>query len=252
MGARYYDARLKRWLSADPIGMAGGANLYAYCTGNPVNETDPEGKCGSQNRVEFNMPGYGPAQSYQIIRGNVRQPNVNDLQIGMGVSAAGGMAAASMVPYVGEAMDAQTMMDPNAGWGWRTLATVSLGVNIASGGLLPNASAVRNGARIAEGEITSLYRAVNPDEYQQLMKSGTFQAGPNSLGGKFFAESAEHAAEWGAKMDGAGNFKVIEAQFPKSTVDTFMRWDRLDGIGPARYGELGPINSVKPIIRGVP
>ncbi|TAN35303.1 MAG: hypothetical protein EPN23_11340 [Verrucomicrobia bacterium] len=104
----------------------------------------------------------------------------------------------------------------------------------------------------AESEMTSLYRAVSPAEYEQLMKSGTFQAGPNSLGGKFFAESAEHAAEWGTKMDGAGNFKVIEAQFPKSTADSFMRWDRLDGIGPARYGELGPINAANPVIKGAP
>lgn len=100
--------------------------------------------------------------------------------------------------------------------------------------------------------MTSLYRAVSPAEYEQLMKSGTFQAGPNSLGGKFFAESAEHATQWGTKMDGAGNFKVIEAQFPKNAADSFMRWDKLDGIGPARYGELGPINAAKPVIKPVP
>jgi RHS repeat-associated protein len=46
MGARYYDARLKRWLSADPAGMAGGANLYLYANGNPLYWVDMLGLCG--------------------------------------------------------------------------------------------------------------------------------------------------------------------------------------------------------------
>ena len=36
MKARYYHAGLKRWISADPIGLAGGVNLYAYAGGAPT------------------------------------------------------------------------------------------------------------------------------------------------------------------------------------------------------------------------
>jgi RHS repeat-associated protein len=43
MGARYYDPRLGRWLSEDPIGIAGGTNLYAYVGNDPVNGRDPTG-----------------------------------------------------------------------------------------------------------------------------------------------------------------------------------------------------------------
>jgi uncharacterized protein RhaS with RHS repeats len=45
-GARWYNASMGRWLSRDPIGYAGGANLYEYCGSDPVNLTDPSGLLG--------------------------------------------------------------------------------------------------------------------------------------------------------------------------------------------------------------
>jgi hypothetical protein len=67
---------------------------------------------------------------------------------------------------------------------------------------------------------------------------GKFAEGPNSLGGKFFAETAEHAAQWGERLQGAGNYRIITADVPTSVADQFMRWVKLDAIGPARYVEL--------------
>ncbi len=43
MRARYYDPQLARFISEDPIGLAGGINLYTYVNNNPVNGTDPSG-----------------------------------------------------------------------------------------------------------------------------------------------------------------------------------------------------------------
>jgi RHS repeat-associated protein len=37
---RYYDHRIGRYLNADPIGLAGGINLFLYSTNNPINITD--------------------------------------------------------------------------------------------------------------------------------------------------------------------------------------------------------------------
>jgi RHS repeat-associated protein len=41
--ARYYDPKVGRFISEDPIGFEAGPNFYAYVNGNPVNLVDPSG-----------------------------------------------------------------------------------------------------------------------------------------------------------------------------------------------------------------
>ncbi|MDP3478235.1 MAG: RHS repeat-associated core domain-containing protein [Desulfoprunum sp.] len=43
---RFYDPETGRYVSADPIGLAGGMNLYAYVQNDPINWIDPEGLLG--------------------------------------------------------------------------------------------------------------------------------------------------------------------------------------------------------------
>jgi len=83
-----------------------------------------------------------------------------------------------------------------------------------------------------------LYRAVSEIELQPLMKTGKFEVVPHALEGKFFAESAEDAATWGALLEGASGYRIVEVELPTSAANNLLRWERLDGIGPARYGEL--------------
>ena len=43
VGARWYQANLGRFVQRDPIGLAGGPNVYVYCGDNPVDASDPSG-----------------------------------------------------------------------------------------------------------------------------------------------------------------------------------------------------------------
>ncbi len=49
---RWYDPVVGRWVSEDPIGLAGGLNLYEFCGGDPVNGRDPFGLCPADSEGE--------------------------------------------------------------------------------------------------------------------------------------------------------------------------------------------------------
>jgi RHS repeat-associated protein len=40
-GARHYAPDEARWINRDPIGQAGGINVYSYAGNNPINKVDP-------------------------------------------------------------------------------------------------------------------------------------------------------------------------------------------------------------------
>ncbi len=54
---RFYDPSTGRYITADPIGLAGGMNLYSYVGGDPVNAIDPWGL--RVVSIELNLFGYG-------------------------------------------------------------------------------------------------------------------------------------------------------------------------------------------------
>jgi len=71
--ARYYDPKLGRFISEDPIGFDGGVNFYGYVGGNPVNRVDPTGLSvtGVHNHILWGLgkaEGLSPAQ-VEILQG---------------------------------------------------------------------------------------------------------------------------------------------------------------------------------------
>jgi len=56
MRARYYYPSIRRFISEDPIGLAGGINLYTFSGNDPVNNADPTGNaCVATYWIQFNM-----------------------------------------------------------------------------------------------------------------------------------------------------------------------------------------------------
>jgi hypothetical protein len=125
-------------------------------------------------------------------------------------------------------------------------ATIILGMQAAIPGQLgriPGAT-IQPGRGLTQGTATvKLYRAVSQDEFTEIMSTGTFKPAQNSLMGKFFAESAEDAATWGRLFYKGGPFRIVEVEVRADAARAFMRWKRLDGIGPARYAEISELET---------
>jgi RHS repeat-associated protein len=52
MRNRYYDPATGKFTQEDPIGLAGGLNLYGFAGGDPINFSDPFGLCEEEERDE--------------------------------------------------------------------------------------------------------------------------------------------------------------------------------------------------------
>ena len=80
---RMYDASAGRWLNRDPIGYAGGVNLYGYCGAGPVGSADPSGYAMDSVRVG-------------VLRGGKDMAETVAIALGVGAAATGGYLAVDM------------------------------------------------------------------------------------------------------------------------------------------------------------
>ncbi|MET3108355.1 RHS repeat-associated protein [Oxalobacteraceae bacterium GrIS 2.11] len=71
-GARYCIPWLGRWLNADPVGLQGGMNLYAYANNNPVILRDSKGTNPDDPPARFPMVPPNPADTYVVAFGRAR------------------------------------------------------------------------------------------------------------------------------------------------------------------------------------
>jgi RHS repeat-associated protein len=98
MRNRYYHPQLGRFISQDPIGFAGGLNLYAYCSNDPINFTDPLGlyQTGSYlGDVGQIFAGYGDALNpVNAVNGMI---GLGDVAYRCGLGAAASMAGKGLM-----------------------------------------------------------------------------------------------------------------------------------------------------------
>lgn len=80
-GVRYYAPWLGRWTSADPAGMADGANLYRYARNNPIRLTDKGGKDPNDDvsagpfRLRVHESGFRLVPNLQLQVNNLLDPS---------------------------------------------------------------------------------------------------------------------------------------------------------------------------------
>jgi RHS repeat-associated protein len=144
LGARYYDPAVGRFISPDPIGMAGGLNRYAYCGNDPVNLVDPSGLWATGSYlgdVGQVFAGYGDVLYNATVGTVVNMPKTIQGLMALGrYGSACGWGAAGMVLVRGiwhDYTDFATPGDPRRfgqSFGNVLLAIGEEGAGFASGG----------------------------------------------------------------------------------------------------------------------
>lgn len=89
-GHRFYDPAYGRWLNTDPIGYAGGINLYAYCSNNPIMGLDPSGFQTPTPVGSGDPPNEDPTNPDHIDDGDATNTCSNDAGGSAGGGSSGG------------------------------------------------------------------------------------------------------------------------------------------------------------------
>jgi hypothetical protein len=92
---------------------------------------------------------------------------------------------------------------------------------------------------------TRVFRAVGEDEYQDIVSTGRLREGPNSLEGKWFADSLDGAIAHGRALFPDGRFRLVEVDVPNDAPSLF-RQPNLDGRGPARFVQNDDLPALTP------
>ncbi|MFT4284255.1 MAG: RHS repeat-associated core domain-containing protein [Protaetiibacter sp.] len=244
--ARDYDPGTGQFIQVDPA-VDETRQPYAYAGNNPLQFADPTGLCIGMDGT----PQDRPCTSNDFFWGADSQASMWS-GIGQGI----GTNFANMAFGIGDAVT----------WGpiWY-LFGASSGTEALRNWLTPNiecqipengfytfgalwggAAAGAATAGLANAS-TTLYRSVSQAELDDLLSTGAFRAGANSLEGKWFAESASSAVRWGGLLNSDG--AVIATRVPKGYADSLLRIDSLDGIGAARYAD--DLDLLNKLLKGI-
>ncbi|MBI1754598.1 MAG: Ig-like domain-containing protein [Acidobacteria bacterium] len=237
---RAYDPNLGRWISRDPSGERSSTNLYAYVGSSPIGFMDPSGLSAWD---VVNEPWFQSlANSGRSIGGFYKDLFTGNVQ-----------KNAAMRYAQGPLGQAEALTNPcSNNWLERNA------YNVVAGSLIVSAAAALGAGGLmaaemsaAAEETTMLYRAMSPAEFSNVAGTGEFfgQEGV-SMGGKWFATTAENAATWGEKMFVDTGYRVLGVEVGKAGLAGAMFKESLDGIGAAWYVAEESLPALNAAIRG--
>jgi len=93
-----------------------------------------------------------------------------------------------------------------------------------------------------------LYRAVSLAEFEDLRRTNYFRQGPNSLEGKWFADTHEGVLLRVVAHYPDGDGRIVAADVPDRLIGEAFRMADLDGFGPATYLEATQLIGIVPIV----
>jgi len=76
---RWYDPKTGRFLTQDPIGLAGGVNLYSYAGNGPVSFSDPFGLCDELNNRNKGLSTTAPCDLILVIFAEASSENLRGM-----------------------------------------------------------------------------------------------------------------------------------------------------------------------------
>src|SRR5581483_1131458 len=217
-GARFYDPTLQRWLNQDPIGEAGGGNLYNFVGNSPLDVVDPVGN------------GWFSAAGDAAVR------PIADLEVG----SAQAQGAAALNQQLGQNGYASVgdFQQANPGWNGNGNLTAgnpqaaAAGANLASGAaqleldfaqtVAPEAAAARgaeDAAAAAEDAAAAAAKGSKAGEKCEKTKGSyvhQFESGRKYIG-KGSPERMERTASNLEKITGD---KVVNSTFTPSSPNT--------------------------------
>jgi RHS repeat-associated protein len=130
---RFYDQETGRWTQEDPIGVAGGLNLYGFVGNNPTMSTDPFGLCAQGDTVRLKVTAYCPGSTTPI-QAEVLAVQVTNAEELSRLSAAAGTLEGGTAAYAASAVTVALQAAAGAGRVYVFPAKTADGADVADAG----------------------------------------------------------------------------------------------------------------------